>query len=50
MMNLNKSMCEAFGLTDQERTKLSELIDVFNWHESKNEIKNRFYEGNVTLQ
>lgn len=49
-MMLNKSMCNAVGLTEQEKEKLSDLIDVFNWHEGKNRIKNRFYEGNVTLQ
>lgn len=50
MMNLSKSMCDAVGLTEQEREKLSELVDVFNWHAGKNRTKNRFYEGNVTLR
>ena len=50
MMNLDKSICEVIGLTDVERKQLSDLVDVFNAHSRKNEIKNKFYEGNVTLQ
>ena len=51
MMNntLTKSICGAPGLTERERGKLSDLIDVYNAHIWKNAEKNKFYEGNVTL-
>ena len=49
MLNLNKSLCNAVGLTDQEKARLSELVDVFNRHAFKNAEKNKYYEGNVTL-
>lgn len=49
MINLSKSICNVDGLTDKERTQLSDLIDVFTRHAHKNAEKNKFYEGNVTL-
>ena len=49
-MNLEKSICEVAGITDQERQQLSDLVDVYNAHIGKNAIKNKFYEGNITLQ
>lgn len=49
MINLSKSICNVDGLTDKERTQLSDLIDVFTRHAHKNSEKNKFYEGNVTL-
>lgn len=50
MMNLEKSICDVYGITDQEREQLSDLVDIYNAHIVRNEIKNKFYEGNVTLQ
>ena len=50
MTNMDKSICNAVGITHQEREKLSDLIDVFNFHAMKNVEKNKFYEGNVTLE
>ena len=44
MLNLNKSLCNAVGLTDQEKARLSELVDVFNRHAFKNAEKNKYYE------
>ena len=49
MMNLDKSIINAVGLTDTEREQLSDLVDVFNSHATKNALKNKYYEGNVTL-
>lgn len=48
-MFLDKVICDLEGLTDVEREKLSKLIDVFNMHVSANALKNKYYEGNVTL-
>ena len=49
MMNLDKTIINAVGLTDTEREQLSDLVDVFNSHAAKNALKNKYYEGNVTL-
>ena len=48
-MNLDRSICNAPGLTVDEKEKLFELIDVYNAHSLKNAEKNKYYEGNVTL-
>ena len=37
------------GLGEYEREKLNKLLDVYNSHWSKNEKKNRYYEGKITL-
>ena len=50
MISLEKSICGVYGITDQEREQLSDLVDIFNAHIGRNAIKNKFYEGNVTLQ
>ena len=49
-MILSKAICDLNGLTDKERGQLSELVDVFNYHVWRNAEKNKYYEGNVTLQ
>ena len=50
MMFLENSICQVAGITDQEREQLTKLVDTFNAHAGKNKQKNKFYEGNVTLQ
>lgn len=40
---------QARGLTEQEKAQLNDLIDVYNHHISKNQLKNKYYEGHVTL-
>lgn len=37
------------GLGENEQELLSELIDVFNYHEAKNAQKSTYYEGNISL-
>ena len=37
------------GLTPNEQKDLNELVEVFNYHESANEIKARYYEGHIRL-
>jgi len=37
------------GLTDIERKQLTELLKVYHNHLSKNEEKNRYYEGKISL-
>lgn len=36
-------------LENDERSKLQKLLDVYEYHQSKNSIKDRYYEGHVTL-
>lgn len=38
------------GLTAQEQQQLQDLADVFNYHQSSNTLKDKYYEGHVTLQ
>lgn len=37
------------GLGEKEAAIFSELLEVYGWHESKNEAKNRYYEGHIPL-
>lgn len=37
------------GLTPEEQTQLGMLADVYNYHQSKNAIKDKYYEGHVSL-
>lgn len=37
------------GLTDAERQMMGDLMDVYNFHLSKNEEKDRYYEGHIAL-
>lgn len=43
------SISRVEGLPEIEFNKLMELIDVFNYHNQKNEQKQKYYEGAVTL-
>lgn len=48
-MYLNMNAGAVFGLTEEERGKLSQLIDVFNYHQGKNAVKAKYYEGHISL-
>ena len=37
------------GLPDKEQKQLHELLNVYNSHYAKNHIKDRYYEGNISL-
>lgn len=37
------------GLSEQEQTRLRDLADVFNYHQSRNAVKEKYYEGHITL-
>lgn len=47
-MNLNIGNVK--GLSPNEQEMLIELVEVFNYHQTKNEEKNRYYEGHVPLR
>lgn len=38
------------GLSQTEQQKLNELAAAYNYHQSKNNLKDKYYEGHVTLQ
>ena len=40
---------QVLGLGDEEKEKLEKLINVYNFHKTKNYKKNKYYEGHVTL-
>ena len=37
------------GFSQEEMPRLQKLIELFNYHASKNEEKNKYYEGKITL-
>lgn len=37
------------GLTDEEASRLSELVEVYNYHKEKNKTKAKYYEGHIAL-
>lgn len=47
MTNLNFGTVE--GLNETERHQLKELSDAYNYHQPGNSVKDRYYEGHVTL-
>lgn len=37
------------GLTDEEQRQLTELTEAYNYHQSRNAIKDKYYEGHISL-
>lgn len=48
-MELQITASQVAGLGSEEKKKLDELIKVFNYHKSKNYIKDKYYEGRISL-
>lgn len=48
-MQFRSDISNAQGLYEEERVLLRELMDVYNFHYSKNRIKDKYYNGHVTL-
>lgn len=48
-MNLRIVPDQVRGLGEKEKEILRQLIDIFEYHESKNKIKDKYYEGHITL-
>ena len=48
-MLLQLDVSRVAGLTPEEQATLDKLVAVYRDHEGKNETKNRYYEGRVTL-
>lgn len=48
-MELTYKISEAVGLREEERRQIVDLIECFNYHQSKNLEKEKYYEGHVTL-
>lgn len=46
---MNISLSQVNGLPEYELGKLMELISIYEYHINKNEIKQKYYEGAVTL-
>lgn len=38
------------GLIEQEQLWLNDLADIFNYHQSRNTTKDKYYEGHITLR
>lgn len=41
---------EADNLPDVERERLRELINIYEFHAAKNELKDKYYEGHIPLK
>lgn len=48
-MTFSMNADQVVGLGKDEAAKLRELLNIYESHQSKNEIKERYYEGHVTL-
>lgn len=48
-MQNNLSFGYVSGLPGEERERLAKLAEVYNYHLSKNALKNRYYEGRIPL-
>lgn len=48
-MDIRINAKSVVGLEDQARSQLYDLIEVYNYHNTKNREKNRYYEGHITL-
>ena len=48
-MYLNIDPQNVYGLTDDERALLCDLIDIYDEHDYKNYEKSRYYEGRISL-
>lgn len=48
-MELTYKISEAAGLREEERRQIVDLIECFNYHQSRNLEKEKYYEGHVTL-
>ena len=48
-MNLTLDANKVRGMGDAEKIQLKELVDALKRHEGKNGLKDRYYEGKVTL-
>lgn len=49
MLLLNLNVSNVIGLECNEKARLAKLAEVFNYHQSKNQIKDKYYEGKVSL-
>ena len=38
------------GLTDDEQDMLRDLVEIYNYHQARNEKKDKYYEGHVSLR
>ena len=49
-MYLTIAARNVIGLDEKEWERLDRLVEVFNYHCSKNEVKNKYYEGHISLK
>ena len=46
---INIDVKNIIGLPDAEKVQLADLISVYNYHESSNHVKERYYEGHIRV-
>lgn len=48
-MSITIDVKNIIGLPDAEKAQLADLISVYNYHESSNHMKERYYEGHIRV-
>lgn len=48
-MNLSINTANVYGLGEKELQQLADLVSVYNYHEARNQTKNRYYEGHISV-
>ena len=48
-MRLSENIAQADGLDPIEVERIRDLVDVFNYHNAKNEEKRKYYEGHISV-
>lgn len=49
MITLNLNAGNVIGLDQNEIPRLNKLVEIFNYHQQKNWLKNKYYEGKISL-
>lgn len=49
MITLNLNAGNIIGLDPAEIARVNKLVQIFNYHQGKNLLKNKYYEGKITL-
>ena len=47
---MNLSLTNVNGLSAEEQKQLNKLVEVYNYHRASNQTKEKYYEGDVTLE
>lgn len=49
MITLNLNASNIIGIDTKEADRINKLVEIFQYHQAKNSVKNKYYEGNISL-